>query len=119
MKQVDTYGLDTAGLGWVFVNNFAWDYVFMYCTNKDTLNKAAGWMEVIIKGHPQDCVCIDTYANLLFKAGRIAEAILWEGKAINMDEEAAKKENRGPSKSYRETLEKMKGGIPTWVINKQ
>lgn len=119
VKQVDTYGLDTAALGWVFVNNFVWDYVVMYCTNKDTLNKVAGWMEIIIKGHPEDCVCVDTYANLLFKAGRITEAILWEEKAIKLDEMAAKRENRVPDKSYRETLNKMKRGIPTWVLNNE
>jgi vacuolar-type H+-ATPase catalytic subunit A/Vma1 len=114
IKYLDKYGLDTAGIGWVLINNFAWDYVFYHCSDKDTLNKVAGWMKQIIQIHPDDHVCVDTYANLLYKAGRKDEAIEWEEKAVSMEEEAAKKEKREPDPVFQQTLDKMKNGIATW-----
>lgn len=114
IKYLDNYGLDTVGIGWVYINNFAWDYVFYHCNNKDTLNKVAGWMKQIIENHPEDHVSIDTYANLLYKAGRKDEAITWEGKAILLDKEASKREKREPDPAFQQTLDKMKKGIATW-----
>lgn len=108
VKQIDEYGLDTAGLGWVFINNFAWNYVYKFCNDKDTLEKAAAWMEVILKGHPDDYISIDTYANLLFKAGKKNEAIRWQTRAVHLELQAAKEENRAPNPGFKETLDRMK-----------
>lgn len=116
IKKIDDYGLDTAGLGWVAVNNLAYDLVFKYCNNKDTLNKVIGWMEIINANHPDDQINMDTYANLLYKAGRTEEAITWEEKASDLEDKAAQRENREADKSFREALDKMKKGIPTWVV---
>jgi uncharacterized phage-associated protein len=116
VKQFENYGLDTAGIGWAMVNNFIWNYVFVYCNNKDTLNKAAKWMELIIKNHPDDQGIIDTYANVLYKVGKTKEAIVWEEKATDLEDKAARKQNREPDKSFKETLNKMKNSIPTWVL---
>jgi tetratricopeptide (TPR) repeat protein len=114
MKQIDDYGMDTVGLGWVFISDFTWNYVFGYCKNKDTLNKAAGLVAMIIKNHPDDAPCFDTYANLLYKAGRKDEAIEWEQKASELEREDAKKKNKQPDMAYSNTLDKMKKGLPTW-----
>jgi thioredoxin-related protein len=114
VKQIDNYGIDTAGIGWALVNNFVWNYVFEYCNNKDTLNKATKWMELIIQNHPEDCESLDTYANVLYKIGRKTEAIKWEIKAVELDTEAASKEKRNVNSIYGETLEKMKRDVPTW-----
>lgn len=116
VKKNDNYGLDTAGMGWVFINNFAWDYVFIHCKNKDTLNKVASWLEIILESHPDDYVTMDTYANLLFKAGRQNEAIIWEEKALLLEEVDARKKNRQADKSFKRTLDKMRAGVPTWVV---
>jgi thioredoxin-related protein len=116
VKQYDKNGLDTAGIGWAMVNNFVFSYVFAYTTNKDTLNKAAKWMELIIKNHPDDQDLVDTYSNLLYKLGRKEEGIKWEERAIELENESAQKENREPSKSFQERLSKMKNGIPTWAF---
>jgi len=114
VKQLDDYGFDMVGIEWALVNNFVWEYVFKYCNNKDTLNKATKWMELILHDHPDDYVSIDTYANVLYKYGRTIEAIKWETRAMEMDVEAAKKENRDIDTVYEETLKKMKNGVPTW-----
>lgn len=114
VKQYDSYGLDTAGIGWAMVNNFVWNYVFAYCDNKDTLNRAAKWMELIIKNHPEDQDIVDTYGNLLYKLGRKEEAIKWEERAILLEIEAAKKESRSVNSSFEQRLDKMKNGVPTW-----
>ncbi len=116
IKQYDNYGLDTAGIGWAMVNNFTWNYVFAYSNNKDTLNKALKWMELIIKNHPDDQGIIDTYANLLYKVGKTKEAIAWEEKATELEFKAARRENREPDNLFKETLNKMKNGIRTWTL---
>jgi hypothetical protein len=49
---------------------------------------------------------IDTYANLLYKAGRNQEAVEWEEKALRL--------SKDHSKEFVDNLEKMKAGKPTW-----
>lgn len=89
------------------LNSFAWT-VFEKVTDKHLLEKALGWSKESIK-EEQKAAYMDTYANLLYKAGRSKEAILEQTKAI----EAAKKEN-GNVEELEATLEKMKKGEPTW-----
>jgi len=115
VSKFDTYGLDTAGVGWAMINNFAFEIVFKHCSDKDTLTKAIHWMEIINETHPDDQHDLDTYANLLYKVGRTEEAISWEEKVKKLEEKDAVKEKRSPDTVYKETVEKMKNGIPTWV----
>ena len=49
---------------------------------------------------------IDTYANLLYKAGKTGDAITWEEKAAQLSE------HRDPE--ILNHLAKMKAGQPTW-----
>lgn len=116
VKKYDTYGvgIDTAGVGFAFVNNDIYNLFFKHCDNRDTLNKAIRWMEIINERHPDNWPGIDTYANLLHKVGRTEEAIQWQEKAVRLEMEAAKRENRNPNPEFQETLEKMRKGIPTW-----
>ncbi len=53
-----------------------------------------------------DPIEIDTYANLLYKAGRAQDAIEWEEKAVKLSE--------GRDEEITGHLEKMKAGQPTW-----
>ena len=50
---------------------------------------------------------IDTYANILYKLGRKAEAIAKETEALNLTEPAERPD-------YQQTLDKMKSGAKTW-----
>lgn len=53
-----------------------------------------------------DAVEIDTYANLLYKAGRNKEALEWQEKAVQL--------SGGRDGEIAEHLEKMRAGQPTW-----
>jgi hypothetical protein len=52
---------------------------------------------------------LDTYANLLYKAGRRAEALEWEQQAVKLSD--------GRDAEITRHLEKIKRGVPTWTIH--
>jgi tetratricopeptide (TPR) repeat protein len=82
------------------INDYGW-YTFLFGTNKDTINEAIIWIGKFVKQNPKLTPLIDTYASLLYKAGRKDEAIFWEEKAVAI---APKDEGL----AY--TLERMKKG---------
>ncbi len=67
----------------------------------------------IIRIEPKRYYCIDTYANLLYKVGRINEAIAAEEIAIKLAIEQGALDIK---ESNEITLSKMKDGKPTWII---
>jgi hypothetical protein len=85
------------------LNKFAWT-VFEGVGDKDLLSKAAAWSKLSID-KKEDPQYIDTYANLLYKAGRSDEAIKQEEKAVTLS---------GGNEELKQTLEKMKRGEATW-----
>jgi tetratricopeptide (TPR) repeat protein len=56
-----------------------------------------------------DPVDVDTYANLLYKAGRSEEALRWQERALRLSE--------GRDQEVVGHLEKMKAGSPTWPVS--
>jgi len=60
-------------------------------------------METLTK---DDATEIDTYANLLYKAGRNREAIEWEEKAVRL--------SVGRDREITDHLAAMKAGQATW-----
>jgi hypothetical protein len=52
---------------------------------------------------------MDTYANLLHKAGNTKEAIVWQKKAIDL-----LKAQGEDSEDFEDTLAKMERGEKTW-----
>lgn len=113
------------------LNSDAWD-VFLHCSDKEVLSSALQWSELAIKldldasnADPKvqldpNVQLYDTKANLLYKLGRVKEAIACEEKAIELDQQQAKK--RGQEKgsffdSYNKILTKMKTGEPTWPMS--
>jgi thioredoxin-related protein len=103
------------------LNSDAWD-VFLHCKNENVLKKALAWSELSIileQANPDVQVqYLDTKANLLYKLGRVEEAIEWENKAIELDTSIAKKkgQERGmlSEHDYYPNLAKMGKGKPTW-----
>jgi len=69
---------------------FACDVVMKYAIEEWYQNDPAAW---------------DTYANLLYKIGRTAQAIEWEEKAVKLSNK---------NQEILENFEKMKKNIPTW-----
>jgi len=89
-------------------NSQAWD-VFLHSNEKKVLNSASDWMVSLVenKNDPNASSYMDTYANLLYKAGRKKEAISWQQKAVDI---ASEKRKVG----LIATLDKMKRGDATW-----
>lgn len=94
-----------------FLNNRAFD-IFITVTDKRILNKLIPWMEKAVKQYPRWPEGLDTYANLLYKAGRREEAILWEERALFFAKENG---NKNYIEGYRKVIEQMKKGEPTYV----
>lgn len=111
--------------GDVFVlNDMSWN-AFLNCDNKKVLKKALKWSELSIKlnnveNDPQGSGLVqylDTRANLLYKLGRVNEAIEQEQKAIDLDNANAKRDGKKKGSEvdeYTANIEKMKIGAPTW-----
>jgi tetratricopeptide (TPR) repeat protein len=100
------------------LNGDAWD-VFQHCNDRGVLKKALRWVELAIEldaSQPTD-EPMDTRANLLYKLGRVEEAIEQEQKALKLGNERAKKngqEKGGLADQYSANIDKMKKGEPTW-----
>jgi hypothetical protein len=103
--KIDKYGLDTASFGKMAINNIVYNLIFNYNTDHSILEKAAGWMAAIVKVEPANASFWDTYANVLYKAGRKTEALDAEAHAQKLNPD-----DRGIAATY----EKMKAGLPTW-----
>ena len=98
------------------LNENAWHF-FEMANQKDDLERALRWSEQSIflfdelnkdKNHPMKLgnpAYLDTYAQLLYKLGRKAEAIKWQTKAVE-----AQKITGNSAGSLEETLSKMKAG---------
>lgn len=92
------------------VNNLSWP-LFEHVEDQNILKFACKMMKYKLEnGDKNNIEAYDTYANLLHKAGRTKEAIEWEEKAVSM------KNGQPDEKIYTNTLEKMKKGLPTWVL---
>lgn len=95
----------TAISNWT-LNSDAW-FVFENApaAEQALLQTALKWSYKIIQEEPGNAANLDTYANLLYKMGRSAEALSWQEKAVKAN----------PSfKEIVENYEKMKNGKPTW-----
>jgi hypothetical protein len=91
------------------VNYYAWD-AFKYSNDKKVIDGFIKWMAKAVQRKPDYPLLLDTYAQLLYKAGKTDAALYWEGKAI----EASIGVYEPRKKSYQSTLEKMKEGQPTY-----
>lgn len=119
IKKIDKFGPDTSDIGIMFFNNMIWEVFFEHIDDTAQLNKSIGWVQYLASLKPTEPIILDTYANLLYKVGRVNEAIHIEKRALMLEEAKAIKDIRAvPNKIYQETLEKMNRGEPTWIIDK-
>lgn len=114
LLQGERYGWDTtaAFIEAVYINGFLWD-VFLYSKDKTQLLTGVKWMEGIIRRNPKTSYLIDTYANLLYKAGKKDEAIAMERKALEIAR--AIKDQSMNQEGLQKNLDKMLKGEPTWL----
>ncbi|KAH0536077.1 hypothetical protein FGG08_007026 [Glutinoglossum americanum] len=108
IMDIDKYGSDTTNfLQEGNLNNIAWD-TFLHSNDKTQIRTVTKWMQSLVRrsGY-KDVYFMDTYANLLYKAGQTAEALAIEEKVAAIAPQ---------SKLYIATLDKMKTGQPTWPV---
>lgn len=127
VKLVESADIDkmpaTGGTAF-YLNNNAWE-VFLRGDpkkNKTQLKEALNWMnllkklsehgESIMRNPRFNVTHFDTEANLLYKLGRIKEAVSLEEKAIKICLDHKMTEQ---GKEFRDNLEKMKKRLPTWL----
>lgn len=87
------------------LNSFAWS-VFENCDDAACIQAALKWSQKSLEAGEQPAF-LDTYANLLYKAGDKANAVKWQEKAVAQALDTEKE-------AYVATLDKMKKGEPTW-----
>lgn len=109
------------------LNNRSWA-VFEHSNNQDSLQAAVVVMEGVMRRVPPEderfFAFADTYANLLYKVGRVDEAIRWQEKAVQSALREASRLKQGSDgdqagakwleTEFSKTLAKMKAGEPTW-----
>jgi thioredoxin-related protein len=92
------------------INNSAFD-AFMYSTDKKVIDGFIRLMNKLVHNIPPNAAneiaaeFLDTYANLLYKAGKLAEAKEWQEKAVKLSPD---------SDLILEAFEKMKKGERTY-----
>lgn len=105
--KMNRYGVDTAGIQRLVSNNLIYYVIFMHCSDRAVLRKAAEWMKVVMAGQKQqNPEFIDTYANLLYKVGDIRLALVAEERALQYS---------SGDKGIRENYDRMKKGLKTWT----
>jgi hypothetical protein len=100
----ESYGTKRKWIDYQMLNNIAWG-IFERYNNKTLLDIALLMSKRSIDLNPKEHYLIDTYANLLHKAGRTKEAIEWEKKALAREPE---------NQEYKDNLEKMEVNAKTW-----
>jgi thioredoxin-related protein len=113
ISKIERFGTDTtnAFVDATVLNNFAYSAIFLHSDDPKEVNKAIKWMEDVIRRNPKDANHIDTYANLLYKSGRVNEAINWQERAIQT---AIEQKQDWDLKSLQNNHSKMKKGEATW-----
>jgi hypothetical protein len=125
----DAVGVGIGGDIWA-LNSIAWD-AFKKCDDKAVLKQALSWSELSIRlaqptpdtKYPETegflAQFLDTKANLLYKLGRVDEAVVCEQAAIVHRIAVAKKSGRAQGNflhDYNATVQKMRRGEPTWPV---
>lgn len=92
------------------INAVSW-LIFENINDPKVLEFAIKIMKYAIDKWDKSPEALDTYANLLHKTDKTAEAIKWEQKAVNL------KKGAPDEKLFTDALQKMKSGLPTWPQN--
>jgi thioredoxin-related protein len=96
--------------GYIKVNSVCWN-IFLFVNDKKIIKNSFKHMKKLIDAYPDPSVAgihFDTYANLLYKLGKKAQAIHWEEIAVS-----------GKWLGYElevKALEQMKRGEPTYGV---
>lgn len=104
LEKFKVSGVDTVGPGIIAFNNLLYGDFVLHAQNKKYLLNASGYLKTAVKRYADYFGLMDTYACLLYKGGKVQQALLWEGKAVKLAKN---------SEQYHEILanySKMKSG---------
>jgi thioredoxin-related protein len=101
--------LDDHGIRFV-VNNMVYAWIFLH-GDKPQLDIAIQWMKQISATNDH-WDYMDTYASVLYKAGRTDKAIAIETQIVELSQ---KSQGNKAATQFRQTLERMKKGEPIWL----
>jgi tetratricopeptide (TPR) repeat protein len=121
-------GLDTSNrrfsdiwLNYVAYNNIFGGNPFVLCGSKDTaeINIAIQWMREVVRRAPKisqewHATTLDTYAMLLYKAGRKQDALCYEEMALKIAIGLNAEDDR---KEFESKISRMHKNEPTWRTN--
>jgi thioredoxin-related protein len=110
-KSYVLYFQNIGSLNTVHVNNASWD-IFLHVTDPKIISFAIDVME---PHKEEDLQSMDTYASLLYKAGKVEKAISIERKAAYLQQEYASKNHLPVDKTYEDNVEKMKERKRFWM----
>jgi hypothetical protein len=120
-ERMERFGADMTTMSRAFINNAVYGWLLPSVDDPVLIGKAADWMKKIVEadaGEELDGSLradnIDTYANVLYKAGRREEAVAWQKKAVELDEAHTRESGSQPNAEMRATLEKMQRDEPIW-----
>jgi len=95
------------------MNDLAWYFVFLLSSDSKLLEAALSLSKHTIANYPNvPYYYVDTYANLLYKAGDREQGIEWEKKVLEIVKTLNNHSNL--QKQFELTLDKMQKGEKTW-----
>lgn len=101
------------------LNFDAW-MVFLRCDDQKVLSQALNWvgLALTLEGESDNTShIVDTKANILYKLGKVGEAISVEEKAVRLARASKISSiNTVLAKVIEDNLTKMKNGKPTWTV---
>ncbi|TSJ36577.1 DUF255 domain-containing protein [Mucilaginibacter corticis] len=108
----------TKSFPYPFANDIAWDGVFLHSENINALKAVINWFKKAFVDRADfskyvDVTIVDTYANLLYKAGNRDSAIQYEEIAYKAAQKNAEK-HPDDLGDISAALNKMKKGEKTW-----
>jgi thioredoxin-related protein len=106
IAQIMIRRLDTAKSSSNFINDVCWLEIYLSSDDKGKIDTAIHWMKEVTERKPNDADYLDTYANLLYKAGYVREAVKVEERA---------QRNAPDDKGISENLAGMKKGEKVWL----
>jgi thioredoxin-related protein len=87
------------------INDFIWE-TFIHVNDKKLLSNVIPWGQKMVELAPNMSDLLDSYANLLYKAGKKEDAIMWQEKAVQL----------APSdQDHQNALAQMKKNEPTYL----
>jgi hypothetical protein len=95
------------------LNNYAWYVVIPHCTETAQLQSTIAWMAALVWSDPTDYESMDTYAVVLYKAGRRSEALKWGAEAWDKSRHEGLPDGIA---DIQTDVEKIKSGVPLWPV---